>query len=254
MELTDAGSILYDRAQSLLLQMDAAVSEVKEAGAGLTGLLSIGCVKTCFSFIPERIRSFRTHFPNVSFRLHEGDSFRLAEDLRSRTIELALVRLPLDLDDFDFLPLSKDPFVAIVPGHWKMNGTAAMEDLAGLPLMLLHRVSGIGLYELVLNKFQQLGLEPRIVCQCPDAAMLLSLVREGVGAAILPESTLHSFPDSGLKAVSISNGEIRSDCALIWLKNRSLSKKALRFRETFLGSGDDKQAVRTTTTSKGDSF
>ncbi|KZZ83657.1 LysR family transcriptional regulator [Bacillus sp. SJS] len=237
MELTEAGTILYERANSLLLQMEAAVSEVKEAGEGLSGLLSIGCVKTGFSYIPERIRFFREQYPNVSFRLHEGDSYRLAEDVRNRSIELALVRLPLDLNDFDCLPLSKDPFAAIVPEHLEMNSTIDMADLSELPLMLLHRVSGIGLFELVVNAFQKHGLKPAIVCQCPDAAMLMALVREGVGVAILPESTLRSFPNSGLKAVPIRNSELLSDCALIWLKDRYLSKKAVRFRETFLGEG-----------------
>lgn len=237
MELTDAGTILYERARSLLLQMEAAVSEVKEAGEGLTGLLSIGSVKTCFSYIPERIRFFREQYPNVSFRLHEGDSYRLAEDVRSRQIELALIRMPLDLHDFHHLPLSKDPFAAIVPDHWPIESTICMKDLSDLPLLLLHRVSGIGLYELVLNAFHKKGLTPQIVCQCPDAAMLMSLVREGVGAAMLPESTLLAFPNSGLKAVRIQDASILSDCALIWLKDRSLSKKAVRFRETFVGEG-----------------
>ena len=96
LELTEAGKVLYERAIELLQRVDDISLEVKEVGEGLKGELSIGSVKTGFSYIPERFRLFREQYPQVSFRLYEGDSFRLADHLRKREIELAIVRLPLD--------------------------------------------------------------------------------------------------------------------------------------------------------------
>ncbi|CEH30891.1 LysR family transcriptional regulator [Aneurinibacillus migulanus] len=233
MELTEAGKVLYKRAKELLHRIDETVTEVKEVGDGLKGILSIGSVKTCFSYIPERLRFFREHYPMVTFRLHEGDSFRLAQYLKKRNIELAIVRLPLELNDFASLPLPADRFVVVIPEKWDARKTIQIKEIADMPLMLLHRVSGIGLYELVVDKCRKHGFEPNVVCQCPDASMLLSLVRAGAGATLLPRSTLLSFPSDGLKVMDIEDCMIESESAVIWLKDRYLSKNAVRFIETF---------------------
>lgn len=63
--------------------------------------------------------------------------------------------------------------------------------------------------------------------------MLLSLVRTGIGATLLPKSTLLSFPTDGLKILEIRDALIKSESAIIWLKDRFLSKSAERFTETF---------------------
>ncbi|WML31775.1 LysR family transcriptional regulator [Neobacillus sp. OS1-32] len=232
-ELTEAGKILFEKSQDLLQRFEDTVSEVKEVGDGLKGLLSIGSVKTCFSFIPERIKFFRERYPLVTIRLHEGDSSLLASYVRNRDVELAIVRLPLDLNDFSVLSLPKDRFVLVIPETWSNVKKMKLEEIADLPLMLLHRIKGVGLFELVINRFRSRDLIPNVVCQCPDAAMLLSLVRAEVGAAILPKYTLLSFPTNQLKVIEIEDSAIESESAVIWLKDRYLSKSALRFIETF---------------------
>jgi LysR family transcriptional regulator, salicylic acid-responsive activator of bsdBCD len=233
MELTEAGEILYRRAKELLHQLDDTITEVKEVGQGIKGILSIGSVKTCFAYIPERIRQFREQYPKVRFRLYEGDSFRLAQNLRNREIELAIVRLPLDLHDFSLLMLPADHFVVISSKHWPVSPKMRIQELKHIPLILLHRVSGVGLYELVIDTCRKHGFEPNVVCQGPDAAMLLSLARAGVGVALLPKSTLCSFPLTDLKISEIEDCKIESESAVIWLKNRRLSKAARQFLQTF---------------------
>jgi LysR family transcriptional regulator, salicylic acid-responsive activator of bsdBCD len=232
-ELTVAGQVLYQRAEKLLLQLDETVTEVKEVGEGLKGELKIGSVKTCFSYIPERLRYFRKNYPLVTFRIHEGDSFRLAQSIRNRDIELAIVRLPLDLSDFTSYPLPKDRFVAVMPKDWGGSATITMKELVEMPIMLLHRISGVGLYELVMEQFRKHGIEPNVVCKCADAAMILSLVRAEVGATLLPKSTLFTFNSEGINVVDIEDGLIESDSSIIWMKDHYLSKSATRFIETF---------------------
>jgi len=234
MDLTEVGKVLYDRSKELLQRMEETKLEIKELGEGIKGVLSIGSVKSSFSYIPERIRIFRKHYPNVRFRLYEGDSFRLVDHLQKREIELAVVRFPLDTSsDFSYLRLPIDHFVAVTTDTNDGRVSITMKELADMPLMLLHRVTGIGLYELVKNAFIQLGLKPTIVCECPDAAMLLSLVKAGVGVTLLPKSTLRTFPINGLKTVDIEDCSIESESAVIWLKNRYLSKSAQHFIKTF---------------------
>src|SRR5699024_11806898 len=68
--------------------------------------------------------------------------------------------------------------------------TININKLATLPLLLLHRIRGNGQYEIIINKFKELEVQPKIICESPNVDMLLGLVHEGLGATIVPESTL----------------------------------------------------------------
>ncbi|WP_042348490.1 LysR family transcriptional regulator [Bacillus massiliigorillae] len=233
LELTESGKLLYKKGLELLSFFEETLIEVKEVGEGLKGILALGSVKTCFAYIPGRIRYFRKNFPDVSFRLVEGDTYRLKESLLNREIELAIIRLPIASTELSSIELTPDPFVLVVPEDWSIPNKIKMKYIASLPLLLLHRVSGHGTYELVVDECRHHGFEPNIVCECPDASMILSLVREGIGAAVLPKTTLKSFSQIGVKVVSIEDCRIQSEAAIVWHKDRYLSKSAIRFLETF---------------------
>lgn len=235
LELTKAGELLYKKADILLQQLEETAKAVGETGKGLRGVLSIGCVKSGFTQLPARIRSFREQYPLVTFQLRSGDSFHLADSLKKREIELAIIRLPLDMNDFSYLALPSEPYVAVVPLQWTehMQTSIQLEELAKMPLLLLHRISGVGQYEIIVNHFKDNGYEPNIVCECPDAAMLLDLVSSEVGATVLPRSTLPASEPDGRKILDIDGPKLISESAVIWLRDRYLSKSAEYFIGTF---------------------
>ena len=118
---------------------------------GLSGTLSIGSVETSFFHLSKRLRSFHEQYPNVQFRLFAGDSFRLANSLREREIELAIIQLPLNLADFHSIPLPTDQFVFVTQDDGIGRMSISLEEISQLPLMVLRRASGEGLYELVID-------------------------------------------------------------------------------------------------------
>ena len=229
MELTEAGKLLYERTNELFRWVEETMHDVQQVGEGLKGTLSIGSVKSSFSYLPSRIKKFRDKYPDIIFQLYEGDSYRIAEYLRNRDIEIGIVRLPLDLHDFHSLPLPADQFVCVLQKDANPPDKVHIHDLAELPIMLLHRVRGIGLYELVMDTCQEHGLELNVICHCPDTSMLLTLVKSGVGAALLPLSAIPPFYSEWLTIKEIEGLHIKSESAVIWLKSRRLSKQAERF-------------------------
>ncbi len=237
LELTEAGKLLYQRARHLLTQLEETKQEVKETGEGLRGVLAIGSVKTCFSHLPDKIRQFRELYPNVSFQLREGDTFYVSELLRNREVELAIVRLPLNTQEFSMIPLPNEPYVAVVPKQWENQLSSAkaisMKELKKFPLLLLHRINGFGQFEMVINECKRHGFYPTIACDCPDAAMLLALVDAGVGVTLVPKSTLYTFPTKKTITVEIYDSALLSESAVIWLKDRYLSKSAQFLLKTF---------------------
>lgn len=236
MELTQAGEVLFNKAERILLEVEEIETEVKETSEGLRGKLSIGVVKTCFSYLPERVRLFNEKYPKVMFSLREGDSYTIEQLINSREAEVGIVRLPIETKGFSKIELPKEQFVAVIPSHtpgFESRESIEMKELENLSLLLLHRVSGIGQFEIVLQECRRHGFEPHVICECPDVSMLLSLVSAGVGATIIPKSSLTSFPFPGLHILEIEDSEIYAESAVIWLKDRYLSKQAKRFIESF---------------------
>lgn len=239
MELTESGKVLLKRAQKILQYIDDTVQEVRETGQGLRGVLSIGAVKSGFSNLLGPIRAFRAQYPLVKFLLREGDSYTIGEGVRNREIELGIVRLPLDLNGMNMIRLPKEPYVAVYPAQWQREVPAPLflSDMKDWPLLLLHRINGVGQFEMIIEECRRHGLEPNVICECPDVVMLLSLVAEGVGASIVPRSALNAFPLSNVACSAISDFSIAAECALIWLKERYLSRTALKFLDLFEGGG-----------------
>ncbi|PTY78497.1 LysR family transcriptional regulator [Heyndrickxia sporothermodurans] len=238
LELTNAGKVLYKKAQKLIHQLEETIIEVKETDEGCRGTLSLGASKSCFSFFSERLPDFVKKYPLVSIQLREGDSFVIGEQIKNKEIDIGVTRLPMDLSEFSYLHLSKDPYVAVLHHKWvrEMNlcsSTIRMEQLKGIPLLLLHRIKGSGQYELVVDECRRHGFEPNTICECPDVTMILSLVSKGMGATIIPKYSLLSFQTSNVQVLQIENTNIVAESALIWSKDRYLPKSAKNFIEMF---------------------
>lgn len=242
MELTKAGKVLYKRVEELFYYLDETINEVRDTNEGLKGTLAIGCVKTFFGHLPEKLKTFNKKYPNVKFNLHVGDTFVLSELLQKRKIEIAFVRLPLSTEMFSYYNLPEENYIVAVPENWDNNfenDTITMEQLAKLPLLLLHRTSGIGQYEIINEEFDKRGLIPNILFECPDVDILIELVSHGVGATVVPRSTVYRKNINRIKILNIQDAKIISKSALIWLKNRYLSKSASEFIKLFQSSNDN---------------
>ncbi|MCP1121999.1 LysR family transcriptional regulator [Bacillus sp. 3103sda1] len=236
MELTEAGEILYKKARNILNLFEESILEVKEAGEGIRGSLSIGIVVSCVSYLPKRIQYLHENYPMISFKLRGGDPVELSKQLENRNIELAIVRLPLEMEGLSMIPLETESFVFVVPKDWgdfHSKEAIQMKEIEDVPLLLVHRTKGEGLYERIIEECERFEFQPNILCECPDINILLSLVEAGIGASILPKSAVSAFRNIGIRVLDILDSSLQSEIALVWLKQRYLSKAARRFIELF---------------------
>ncbi|MEI3606330.1 LysR family transcriptional regulator [Pseudogracilibacillus sp. SE30717A] len=235
MVLTDAGEVLYRRVEIIFNNLDETYKEVQETGQGIRGTLSIGCNKSCFSHIPNKINIYQEMYPDVNFKLIEGDSYFLTKQLKERELEIAIIRLPIDMSDLEYYELPKEEYVAVVPNNLitVKRESISLQELADIPLFLLHRMKGRGQFEIIMERFEQEGLNVQVKCESPNVDMLLGLVNEGLGATIVPQSTLLKYNTNHVSILKLSNQKIISESAIVWAKDRYLSKSAKRFIELF---------------------
>ncbi|WP_018924334.1 LysR family transcriptional regulator [Salsuginibacillus kocurii] len=233
LELTEAGRVLYKKSKRMLEDLEDISIEIKEVHEGIKGELKIGANKSCFAYLPKQMKKLREQHPGIHYKLREGDTYALSNLVESGEIELAILRLPLNNHSFSVLSLPTEPYVVVTSDEYDpfqaSTHTISIKALEHLPLLLLHRLSGKGQYEVILNECRNHGFEAKVVCECPDASMLLSLAHTGSGIAIVPESTLHAFPYNGLKIYHMSDSFISAQPAIVWNKDRYLSRTAERF-------------------------
>ena len=237
LELTSAGEVLYQKAGQILNELEETIVEVKETNEGITGTLQIGSNKSCFSSLTGPLHQLREQYPQLTYQLREGDTYFLAECIRRREIEMAVVRLPIEREEFEMIPLSPEPYVLVTPAYWDVfpadTAEVEVEDLKDIPLMLLHRISGMGQFELIVDECRKHGFDPNVICECPDPTMLLSLVANGMGASIVPRSTLEAFSFSNIRSYEFRNADIEAEAAIIWHKDRYLTKASRRLLQLF---------------------
>ncbi|WP_054022934.1 LysR family transcriptional regulator [Bacillus sp. FJAT-28004] len=238
--LTDSGELLKQKAESLLLQFDESLREVKGMEEGVRGVLSIGSVVSCISLLPQNIELFRDKYPQVTFKISEGDHFYLGEQLEKRAIDLVIARLPFEAQkhpqQYSIMPLPSDPFVAVIPSSWpeyEGKESLCMKELAQFPFLTLKTDRTTRMHEQVVNECKRHGFVPNIICECSSVAIIMSLIACGIGATVFPKSVMSSFPSTVVKMLDIEDADFQSDVGILWLKDHYLSKRAQQFIESF---------------------
>nr|WP_269320636.1 LysR family transcriptional regulator [Bacillus sp. UNC41MFS5] len=243
--ITEEGMLFYKRAKEILELLTGTVEEVKEFSEGTKGTLSIGTIASLGAqLLPERIRDFQIHFPDVQFQVWEGDPNRIMELVENRIIELGIVRLPIDNKIFEMIHLPDEPIVVAMSNKWntdKDRPYIMLSELEDKPLMLLRRQQGTSMYnedmytaDVVKTACLNVGFEPKIICESSDIMTLLTWAYHDIGIALVPKSAMNLIPNTQLIFKEIIRPSIMArPPALIWLKGRYLSSISRKFMEYF---------------------
>ncbi|MEI3606178.1 LysR family transcriptional regulator [Pseudogracilibacillus sp. SE30717A] len=228
-EVTEAGKTLYKYALQMTQLMEETKVEVKEVGAGIRGTLMLGVNTFSLANLSETLLQFQKQYPKVTYKIQQNESSLLCQLVRDRAIELAFIRLPLELDDFSVLHLYTEPFYFITSKNQKsINHNVSLDEIQNCPL-LLPSTEGLGVHYLILEAFSRFKLNPYIIGECSDTTLLLDLVSRNFSTSIVPETVLKQHKEYPIHARKISNTKFSAPVGLIWRKNHSLSKAAQNF-------------------------
>ncbi|WP_045515013.1 LysR family transcriptional regulator [Neobacillus niacini] len=229
LEVTEAGKSLYKYALQMTQLMEEARMEVKEVGNGVSGTLTIGINTFSVVELPELLLQFNKKYPKVTYKIHQNESSHLCQLVRDRIVELAIIRLPLELDDFSAIHLHTEPFYFITSNKKQpFNHQIMLADIQNHSL-ILPSTEGLGVHYMILEAFSKAQLHPNIIAECSDISLLLDLVACNFGEAIVPETVIKQYKNYNIHASKINDTELSASMGLIWLKNHYLSKTAQNF-------------------------
>jgi DNA-binding transcriptional LysR family regulator len=121
--------------------------------------------------------------------------------------------------------------VAVMSENYNFETTRdeiLLEDLKDIPLIIYRRFEKI-----LLEEFQNLGIEPNVFCINDDARTTILWAGAGLGIGIVPKSVINFGLMDNIKYKEINNITLRTQISAIWIKERYLSMAAKKFLEFF---------------------
>ncbi len=229
-QLTDAGRLFYQRAQTILAMTEGTCREIQSYAQGIQGTLRLGAVSSSgASLLNHRLLLFHKIYPNIHYEIMEGNTFQQLEFLERGLIDLALVRTPFQKDGIERLPLDQDCLAAVCHQDHSFfaKNKITLSQLDGKPLIYYRRFAS-----LIQQECEKAGFIPRTLCLNDDARTSMQWAQAGLGIAIVPISAISSMDSRSLKIYPIENEQLITQTCLIWMKNRPLPQVAYRFLET----------------------
>ncbi len=190
-ELTEAGEVLLAEAPNILALTRRAEEQVQLAGKGLVGRLDVGIFSSgILHVIPRLLAQFHTERPSIRIGLHNLTKTEQIEALRERRINIGFNRFLPEEKDIAVETVLQEPYlVAMYEGHsLAKKECIALEDLAGMPMILYPSLPVYGLAEEVIRAFRDENVELLIEQEVEDVVTCIALVASRFGVGITTAS------------------------------------------------------------------
>ncbi|WP_451683491.1 LysR family transcriptional regulator [Streptomyces sviceus] len=176
--LTPLGSVVLDHGRALLAKAAALADAVDRFQAG-DGRIDIGTFQSVSSVIlPSVVRQLRDEHPGCDIRLSEEEP----EQPRIGDLDLLFYDGLID-GDVEHRKLLDDPYLLVAGAGTFPEGPVPLERLDGAPMVAWPLTCDQPLMEQALGRS---GARPQIVFRSAVNDTLLSMVRAGLGSALLP--------------------------------------------------------------------
>ncbi|MFF7934240.1 LysR substrate-binding domain-containing protein [Streptomyces sp. NPDC007940] len=176
--LTPLGSVVLDHGRTLLANAQALADAVERFQAG-DGRIDIGTFQSVSSMIlPSVVRRLRDEHPGCDIRLSEEEP----EQPQLGDLDLLFYDGRID-GDVEHRKLLDDPYLLVAGAGVFPEGPVPLERLDGLPMVAWPLTCDQPAMEQAVARS---GARPRVVFRSAVNDTLLSMVRAGLGSALLP--------------------------------------------------------------------
>ena len=191
--LTEAGRLLYGRAEQIFAVVDVIKNDMSGLGELRSGRLSIGTSDTnCAYILPPVVEAFRLSYPGVEIRLTDRMSPEVARLVVDGTVDFGIATLPVQDTRLDTEPLFRRKDVVIArPDHpLASRSRLTLSHLSEEPLLALEEGStSRGLTDRI---FLEAAIQPRIAMELGSIEVIKKYVEIGLGIAIVPEVSVRA--------------------------------------------------------------
>lgn len=230
--LTAAGKAFQKYADEALEARRNIINGLAEMERVPRGEIVVGANEGTFLHIlPEVFAEFKKLYPNVAVQVSRLERAKILESVIDNSVDFGVVSTPVDDKRLTVVPIHRDELVVIAaPGHpLGRLKEAAIGEVARFPLLL----PKIGrTRDAIENVLDERHLKPKIAMELDSSELLKRFVAADVGVGFIAKSNVIEDVKAGaLVAIPMADVSIRRELALVFRKDKALSRAALAFIE-----------------------
>jgi DNA-binding transcriptional LysR family regulator len=228
--ITAAGKIFLSYVENALEARRAAMRGVAEAERVPGGEIVVAANEgSCLHILPEVFAEFKRSYPDVGITVKRSETREVLDAVIDNSADFGVAAMPVNDKRITAVLIHKDELVLITPaGH-------PLAKHSEIP------VSQIDEYPLLLPKagrtrdsierlFEDRNMKPNISMELDSSELLKRFVSAGVGIGFCPSAAAQGDVRLGITAVvRLADAQIRRDMALVFRKDKALSRASLAF-------------------------
>jgi LysR family hydrogen peroxide-inducible transcriptional activator len=190
--LTSFGELFAPKAESILREIDAAKTEIREMSGLEGGTVIVGVIPTIAPFfLPRLLARFIKEHPLIELKVVEETSSTLLQSVREGALDLAIMPIPVRGKWASSMELMTEKlYAAVSNGHpLAKEKQITLKQLEGAPFLSLK--DGHCFRDDVLATFRNAHVEPRIVFESGCFLTILNMVKAGIGISVMPEMAVN---------------------------------------------------------------
>jgi LysR family transcriptional regulator, low CO2-responsive transcriptional regulator len=228
--ITAAGKIFLVYVESALDARRAALRSVAEADRVPGGEIVVAANEgSCLHILPEVFAEFKRSYPDVGITVRRSETREVLEAIVDNSADFGVAAMPVTDKRITAVLIHKDELILITPVEHPL---AAFKEI---------NVTQIAEYPLLLPKmgrtrdsidrmFEERNMKPNVSMELDSSELLKRFVSAGVGIGFCPYTTALGDVRLGIAAiVKLLDVQIRRDMALVFRKDKALSRAALAF-------------------------
>jgi DNA-binding transcriptional LysR family regulator len=228
--LTGAGKAFQKYAEDAIQARRAVVTAMAEMERVPRGEIVVGANEgTCLHVLPEVFAEFKKQYPGVSVNINRLESAGILSGVIDNSVDFGVMSLPVNDNRLTVVPIHRDELVIITPPRHPLSKTksATLADAATYPLLVPEAGHTRDAIE---EFFHERKLKLNVSMELDSSELLKRFVAADVGIGFIARSNVLEDVRAGvLVALPIADATIRRDLALVFRKDKALSRAALAF-------------------------
>ena len=184
---------------------------------------------TCLHILPEVFADFKRQYPSVAVNVKRLEHNKILEAIIDNSCDFGVVSMPVNDKRLTVVPIHRDELVVIAPPNHPLTAKSSVTvaDVVEYPLLL----PKVGRTRDALEQlFHDRRLKPIVSMELDSSELLKRFVAVAVGVGFIPRSNvIEDLQAKALVAMTLADASIQRDLALVFRKDKALSRAALAF-------------------------
>jgi DNA-binding transcriptional LysR family regulator len=228
--LTAAGKAFQKYAEDTIQARRGIITAMAEMERIPRGEIVVGANEgTCLHILPEVFSEFKKQYAGVSVNINRLESAGILESIIDNSVDFGIVSLPVNDARLTVVPIHRDELVIITPPKHPLAKSKSVTIADSAKYSLLVPETG-HTRDAIEQLFHERKLKLNVSMELDSSELLKRFVAVDVGIGFIARSNVLEDVQAGaLAALPIADATIRRDLALVFRKDKALSRAALAF-------------------------